>query len=366
MPRDARLPSPIEARLDRLRALGVLDSPRERDFDDIVAYVARLCDAPIAFISLVDTDRQWFKAAHGFDRSETPLDQTICLHALSEERFVEVSDTALDPRTRDSPLCTGPDGVRFYGGAVLRVDEVAIGSLCVLDRRPRRLDAAQRDAMILLARQVVRQLQLREALSVQERLRGEIDHRIKNSLQMVASYLRLQRRDAGEAAHEVLRQAEQQVAAIVALHAALGEAGSSGSVDLRLSLGRIAELIGRTLPANVRIATDIAPAIVDSDRAAAAGLILNEFVANSVKHAFPDDGDGRIDVRGAWQGGRYCLVLRDDGVGLGGASDGDGDGGFGMSIMRAAARQLGARMSRPETACGTAMALSFAAAPPDD
>lgn len=358
MDRVSSLSTSVFARVSALKSLAILDTPPEGDFDDIVLHVARLCEVPTALISLVDSDRQWFKAACGFDGRETGLDRSICLHAMAEEAFLEITDTAEDPRTRGNPLCVGENAVRFYAGATLRLDDgTAIGTLCVLDRRPRRLTAAQRETMVLLARQVVRQMQLREALSAQERLRGEIDHRVKNSLQMVASFLRLQRRDASDEASDVLRQAEQQVAAIVALHGALNESGSSGVIDIRMYLERIADLVGRTLPRNVRIEARVESAAVDSDRAAAAGVIANEFVANSVKHAFPDDRSGTIRIRGTFDGESYQLLLSDDGLGLGETRD----DGFGMTIIDAAARQLRAELSRPAAVRGTVLAATFPA-----
>jgi two-component sensor histidine kinase len=320
--------------------------------------VADYCEVPTALISLVDENRQWFKAACGFDASETSLDQAICLHALEEETFLEIADTWNDPRTRGNPLCSGPDAIRFYAGAILRLDNgVPIGTLCVLDRRPRRLTENQRKTLILLARQVVRQMQLREALAAQQRLRSEVDHRVKNSLQLVASYLRLQRRDAGEQARDVLVSAEQQVAAIVALHGALNEAGSSGTVDMRDYLEKIAGLLSKTLPANVTLEAAFASALTDGSRAAAAGVIVNEFVANSVKHAFPDDDDGTIRLRGTFENGRYSLLLSDDGVG----APSHPSGGIGLSIIDAASRQLRAEISRPPALRGTVLAANFTA-----
>jgi two-component sensor histidine kinase len=347
------------ARITALESLDILDSPRERDFDDIVAYVSALCDVPTALISLVDSERQWFKAACGFDAAETPLDQAICLHTLKEETFLEIHDTAADPRTRDNPLCRGEEPVRFYAGALLRFDDVPIGTLCVLDRRPRRLTDHQRETMILLARQVVRQMQLRQALSAQGRLRSEIDHRVKNSLQMVASFLRLQRRNAGNEAGEVIRHAEQQVAAIVALHDALHRSGSGGMVDIGAYLERIAALVGQTLPRNISVEAAFDAATCSSERAAAAGVILNEFVANSVKHAFPDDRRGVVRLIGRLDGDTYQLMLSDDGAGR---SEATGSG-FGLSVIDAAARQLGAEVTWPDSARGTVLAMAFLAEP---
>ncbi len=344
------------ARLTALTSLDILGTPRERDFDDIVAYVARLCDVPIALISLVGADRQWFKASCGFDSDGTSLDQAICLHALQEETFLEIPDTAADARTRHNKLCQGDAAVRFYAGAVLRLDDgVPVGTLCVLDRRPRQLTDTQRETMELLARQVVRQMQFREALLTQQRLQGEIDHRVKNSLQMVASYLRLQRRGAGGEASDVLSRAEQQVAAIVALHDALNAGGATGTIDLASYLGRIADLLTRTLPANLRIEADFSAAACDGARAGAAAVIVNEFVANSVKHAFPEDRPGLIRLGGTISGGCYKLMLEDDGVGFAG----EARLGLGLSIIDAAGRQLGASLDRPASSRGASLVAVF-------
>ena len=346
------------SRLDALRATTILDTPRERDFDDIVAYVADLCDVPVCLISLVEDERQWFKAAQGLDVRETPINQSICLHALAEEEILEIPDTSRDPRTSGNSLCQGPNALKFYAGALLRLSGgTAIGTLCVLDRRPRRLDAHQRRTMVLLARQVVRQIELHEALSVQKRLQDEIDHRVKNSLQMVASYLRMQRRGARPEAVEVLLQAEQRVAAVSALHAALNDTGGNGSVALGPYLARIAELLNGSLPENVSVEVDIAPARLPPERAAALGLIVNEFVTNSVKHAFPDYRAGRVRVTGRFDGTSYELSMQDDGIGFALQEA----GGLGLSIIEAAAQQLQASTEWPAATAGTALRTRFSA-----
>ncbi|MBM9594351.1 histidine kinase dimerization/phosphoacceptor domain -containing protein [Roseitranquillus sediminis] len=347
-----------DPRLGALVATGLVGSAREQDFDDIVAYVAELCEAPVCLISLVEDERQWFKATHGTELRETPISQSICLHALTEDEILEIPDTALDPRTVDNPLCQGPEAFRFYAGALLRLEnEIPLGTLCVLDHKPRHLTSHQRRTILLLARQVVRQIELREALAMQKRLQAEIDHRVKNSLQMVASYLRMQRRGASEEACQVLLDAEQRVAAISALHAAINDTGG-GSVPLAHYLGRIAQLLDESLPKNVSVRVAVEEAYVPPERAAALGLIVNEFVTNSVKHAFPNERVGSVTLTGQRNGGLYRLVLADDGTGFSEVTE---TPSLGLKIIGAASRQLQAKAAWSQDTEGTCLTLSFSA-----
>lgn len=167
-------PQSDEARREKALAwLGVLDTPREQDFDDIVRMAARLCGTPIALVSLLDTTRQWFKAELGLGLSETSLDVSFCRHAAADGAgtHLVVSDATRDPRFADNPLVTGPQSIRSYAGAVLRTsDGIALGTLCVLDRQPRELSADQLEDLSVLARQVVAQMELRRALREQRAL----------------------------------------------------------------------------------------------------------------------------------------------------------------------------------------------------
>ncbi|OAH25870.1 hypothetical protein AX289_31150 [Methylorubrum populi] len=162
-------PLPVEDgdRLAALSAFAILDTPPERGFDDVVHLARRLCDAPVALVSLVDRNRQWFKARAGFPPCETDLDRSVCKFALAEPSLLQIPDLTLDPRTRDNPLVTGEPHLRFYAGAPLRTPEGhALGSLCVIDHAPRPsgLSPAQAEDLSALARQVMDQLLLRRSL----------------------------------------------------------------------------------------------------------------------------------------------------------------------------------------------------------
>ncbi|HEY9194334.1 MAG TPA: ATP-binding protein [Methyloversatilis sp.] len=157
----APLPSCEESRIAALRESGLLDTPAESSFDDLVAITAQVCSTPIALISLVDRERQWFKARIGLDATETPRDIAFCAHAILQPDIMVVGDALSDDRFSDNPLVTGPTGIRFYAGAPLVVaGGHRIGTLCVIDHVPRQLDDGQRNSLAALARQVVALIEL--------------------------------------------------------------------------------------------------------------------------------------------------------------------------------------------------------------
>jgi PAS domain S-box-containing protein len=160
MPR-ARIPAGEMQRLHSLRECGILDSSPEKTFDDLTALAARLCDTPIALVSLVDAERQWFMSAVGTEAKETHRDSAFCAHAILGHEPLIVTDAATDPRTFDNALVLGPPHIRFYAGIPLRTgDGHAVGTLCVIDTVPRDITGPQLADLESLARQVTSQLEL--------------------------------------------------------------------------------------------------------------------------------------------------------------------------------------------------------------
>jgi PAS domain S-box-containing protein len=163
-------------RLEALESYGILDTSPEPAFDDIAKLAALTCDAPMALVSLVGKERQWFKSELGMGIQETPRSMSICATALGEKELLVVPDLARDPRFADNPLVTDPPHVRFYAGAVLRTPEgLPLGTVCVLDHEPRPhgLEEDQAFTLRVLARQVMTQMQLRRAILEREEALSE-------------------------------------------------------------------------------------------------------------------------------------------------------------------------------------------------
>lgn len=173
----ANTPHDEAQRLRALRSFGILDTPRDDIFDALTGIAAHVCEAPVALISFVDRDRQWFKSGMGIDATETPRDISICAHAILQHELFIVPDTLADPRFANNPLVCGEPGLRFYAGARLTTDEGhALGTLCVLDHKPREgLSLKQREILQALAKQAMKLVQLYKHNQLQAEMMAEID-----------------------------------------------------------------------------------------------------------------------------------------------------------------------------------------------
>jgi anti-sigma regulatory factor (Ser/Thr protein kinase) len=169
------------ARLAALRSYRILDTEPERAFDDLALLASRICGTPIALITLIDRDRQWVKSRVGIEVQETSREVAFCHHAIRQQGLFTVPDATQDARFRDNPFVESGPKIRFYSGAPLVTPEGhALGTLCVLDHRPRTLTSEQKEGLDALRRQVMAQLtlrrhldELREALAERDRMEEE-------------------------------------------------------------------------------------------------------------------------------------------------------------------------------------------------
>jgi signal transduction histidine kinase len=195
----ADIPVNENLRLADLYQYNILDTPAEEEFDHIVTLASRICNVPISLISLIDAERQWFKARLGMDAAETPRDTSFCSHGIVNGDLFMVPDAASDSRFADNPMVTGSRGIRFYAGVPLTTQAGNnLGMLCVKDTVPRNLTPDQQDALVMLGKQVVKQMELRlknqeleRITEAQRRIISIIAHDVRSPLASIVSLFQL-------------------------------------------------------------------------------------------------------------------------------------------------------------------------------
>ena len=374
-----------EKRLAALRRYGVLDTPREAEFDHVVDVVARICGAPMAVINLIDETRQWFKAEVGLGVRELPLDDSICAHAILQPGLFLVEDTLKDDRFKDNPLCTGEPHLRFYAGTLLETqDGEPLGTVCVLDHEPRTLTQDQQDFLKLMAHQVMRQLELRRAVSMLESERrtaeearaaleetlaeknvliSEIDHRVKNSLQLIQTILRMQASRAPNEEHRALLDvAQARVSAVAHVHNQLHQSGDFREIDMQVFIERLCRELQETAPKDVTLEVQAEPLKLDARRAGSVGLVINELVTNAFKYAYGNAAGGvtAVTLEPA-PGGQARLVISDDGAGMSGEEEVQESpvSGLGTRLVTALVSGLDGEVREMEVSRGLSLEILF-------
>ncbi|WP_170976825.1 ATP-binding protein [Massilia sp. HP4] len=332
-----------EARLAVLDSYGILDTPPERSFDDVVRLVSQLLAAPIAAVNLIARGRQWFKSEIGLGTREMPLDDSLCRFALLEEQQMIVPDTREDPRFQCNPLVTRDAGLRFYAGALLKTREgVPLGTLCVLDDKPRPQGLSEQEQFVLatMAHQIMSQIELRKAMAEQDALIAALrqaDQRKDEFLAMLAHELRnplapivsaatmlsnfnLDPSMVQRASEIVARQAGHMTSLIDDLLDV--SRVTRGKVELELReldfKDVIADAIEQVRPLiekhRHRLTLDLPPAraIVVGDRKRLVQVMTN-LLSNAAKYTLEG---GRIEVFLSTQGDALAVEIRDDGIGM--------------------------------------------------
>ena len=333
-------------RIAAVRRYDILDTPPDGSFDQITAMAAKLFSTPISIISLVDTDRIWFKSHHGLEIEQIGRDPGLCASAILEDSPYVLTDALTDARSLANPLVAGEFGLRFYVAVPLRThDGFNLGTLCVIGPEPQTVTEDQLEYLKGLASLVMDQMELRlsarraiadlsTALGRAEMMGREIDHRVMNSLQFVSGMLDMQSRGAvhPEAA-EQLRIASGRVTAVSRVHRHFyldEDVESTCALEYlkRLSVD-LADVTGSATVTCSGCSTPIATTLIMP-----LGLIVNELATNAAKQ-----GATRIDVQVAPSGGGVSVSVSDDGPGLPPRFDPAQQSGLGMRVIRGLVRQ---------------------------
>jgi two-component sensor histidine kinase len=347
-------------RLEALRRYDILDTPPDGSFDHVAAVAARLFDVPIAIVSLVDEDRIWFKARHGVDVEEIGRAPGLCASAILQDDPYVLTDASCDPRSLANPLVAGEFGLRFYAAAPLRTnDGHNLGTLCVIDRKPRAVSEREIAHLEALAAIVIDQMELRlaarnavvqlksvieqkeAALRRSRLLAREIDHRVMNSLQQVVALLNLQGRELDEAGSQQLKLASGRIAAVARVHQHIYQTGDDETFGCLRYLGRLCNDLSSMMGKRTKIRVEGTEAELPAEIISPIGLAVNELVTNSAKA-----GANLVTVSFERSGDHDCeLSVSDNGKGWPENFAAETTSGLGMKVVRMVARQLGGTLS---------------------
>ncbi len=328
-------------RLNLLRRLNILDTPKEHSFDVLTSTISRLFDVPVCLVSLVDLDRQWFKSHHGIDSSETPRDIAFCAHAILNPTPLIVEDARRDERFSSNPLVTGEPHVVSYVGIPITMDEdLRLGTLCLLDHRPRKFSDDQIELLRSFANQVetllklrLKNIELEEMASFRAKFLAEMSHEIRTPVTGITSIAHILRDKAMligdkniEEYSEILLDCTGDLLSVVndildysklenrKIHL---EKKSFNLIDLINQSAR--QFLPKMSSKGIELSIDIdasVPLTVVSDPTRVKQILVN-LISNALK--FTDRGAIQISSRVSADRGDYSLIefhVKDSGIGI--------------------------------------------------
>jgi signal transduction histidine kinase len=325
-------PANEDKRLQDVYRSQLLDTPEEKEFDEIVQLASDLCNTPISLITLLDTERQWFKARIGLDATETSRDVSFCGHAILQDELFEVPNALQDVRFSDNPLVVSDPSIRFYAGMPLVTESGSrLGTLCVIDRTPRVLTERQRFALKVLASNVIKVAELRiknrqlhHLTETQKRIISIVAHDVRNPLASIKSVLDLKKDDFvdEQTAAEMFGLVSVQLDSTLDM---VDNVVSWGQLQLKPSVLAPAPLNLHTLAEDIILADSLAAKMKGNDllNKVSTGVLLNvdkqviKFILrNLVSNAIKFTEKGAITISSEKKNGKIRIIVSDTGVGM--------------------------------------------------
>ena len=360
-------------RLNELLSFDIMDTIEESSFDNLTKLAAGICEVPISLVSLIDTNRQWFKSHFGLQAKETPRDISFCGHAINnpDTPFI-IEDSSKDIRFSDNPLVVGEPHVVFYIGIPLLSDKgFPLGTLCAIDNKPRVLTKKQIDSLIMLSKQVVNLLMLRKkniALNLEVNknsiLLKEVHHRVKNNLQVITSLIRLQTRSIkNKFTKRLFNDSKNRIMAISQVHELLYQNDNLEKVDLEAYCNKLVYKVISNMnfnATNVNVSIEITNVSLKIDTVIPFGLILNEIISNSMKYAFKKNDSNMITiVISKDENNTIATHIGDNGDGISNSFFKKKHASLGLNMIKRLTGQLNGTIEIDEELEGTNFILQF-------
>lgn len=335
--RVAPIPQGELERIRELHSYAILDTPADPQFDALTELASIVCETPISMISLVDSDRQWFKSRRGLDASETPRDISFCSHCVASNDMLVVEDAHRDQRFVDNPLVIGGPHIRFYAGAPLRTPSGAcVGTLCVLDREPKALTSAQHRALTSISRSVESQLEWHRKAHEFQRLHDQLrltndnlttfmraaSHDLRGPLRTIMlmsdAVLPAVRGDEKTqrfvvGIHDAAQRARRLVDDLLT-HARVDAGEQRGPVDLERCVAEVCTDLSDIVSASGAQVTCRGLPVVQGS-ATAWLVIMKNLVENAIKYT-PRDRSPRVQIIGVHSARQVCFEVVDNACGI--------------------------------------------------
>ncbi len=341
----APLPSNEKERLQDLQELELLDTAVEASYDKITKLAAEICEVPICLISLIDKERQWFKSHHGLDATETPREYAFCAHAILGDDVFSVPNALEDERFADNPLVTGDPKVIFYAGTVLKSDKNNnLGTLCVIDHKPKELTDFQKEALQTLGEQISMQFSLRRHLKKLKKAHdnlaeedaektkffASVSHDVRSAMNGITGCLQMMLEEGvNQQQHEYIEASQKCSRTILEILNDILDVSkiNAGTLELQEQIFDISQTLldvvqifqkevrDKKLTTKVNISADV-PQYLIGDALRYKQILIN-LISNAVK--FTEEGTIHISLEGKAEANRkfhLITTIEDSGVGI--------------------------------------------------